>query len=467
MVLAVAMLALASQAMAVTQPIVVDISKATFPTQMAVQVCVGLFNRDDTVAGTAYSFFKTNDKEWLADTEGITNPYITPTADFLKKCMQTEGLAKGYIRYNATEMMITVPNLVTLAAVLDAVPLEDADPAIAAAGAPLVFDAVKEWEGFGYYDATNYMYTNYVNLTSTMSKMNPGLNVHTDPIFPKLTGKSDLGLVDFIVAKRLFNFFLNDGCIPLTRDHTLMDKMVATNPWPQPVRVYGYDDTFPLAGDLYEAETNCVKRHNLGQIASNGCSNLAFYSRKPPISTPILQNNDPPVPKAYNGSKTYVVLVMGDGDNLNFVKGSRREWMQKRVAYCTNTTSTRKNKCFPVLWSMSPVTLHAAPDWLRWYYQQAAKTKVPPLHSYPLPLHSSTLSLLPSSPPYPPPPFSPPFLLPPLFQADYFVLPPSGDLYAYPSLMEPAQQAEFVRNTEKDCYLMNTSGTVAWDFIGR
>ena len=26
--------------------------------------------------------------------------------------------------------------------------------------------------------------------------------------------------------RRLFNFFLNDGCIPLTRDHRLMDKMV-------------------------------------------------------------------------------------------------------------------------------------------------------------------------------------------------------------------------------------------------
>ena len=34
------------------------------------------------------------------------------------------------------------------------------------------------------------------------------------------------GLIDYIVAKKLFNFFLNDGCIPLTRDHRLMDKMV-------------------------------------------------------------------------------------------------------------------------------------------------------------------------------------------------------------------------------------------------
>ena len=40
-------------------------------------------------------------------------------------------------------------------------------------------------------------------------------------------------------------------------------------------QVYGYDDTMAVAGDLFEAETDCV--HDLGQVASNGCSNLAFY----------------------------------------------------------------------------------------------------------------------------------------------------------------------------------------------
>jgi hypothetical protein len=47
---------------------------------------------------------------------------------------------------------------------------------------------------------------------------------------------------------------------------------------------------------------------------------------------------------------------------------------------------------------------------------------------------------------------------------DYFVLPPSGDLYAYPTMMDPTDQASFVANTERDCVLMNTSATVAWEF---
>ena len=34
---------------------------------------------------------------------------------------------------------------------------------------------------------------------------------------------------------------------------------------------------------------------------------------------------------------------------------------------------------------------------------------------------------------------------------DWFVLPPSGHLYAYPSLMSDADQAAFVAATEADC----------------
>ena len=43
---------------------------------------------------------------------------------------------------------------------------------------------------------------------------------------------------------------------------------------------------------------------------------------------------------------------------------------------------------------------------------------------------------------------------------DYFVLPPSGDLYSYPGQFQPDDQERFVRRTERDCVLMNTSGTV-------
>jgi len=101
--------------------------------------------------------------------------------------------------------------------------------------------------------------------------------------------------------------------------------------------------------------------------------------------------------------------------------------MEQRVRYCTNSSIRpgMDQRCFPLLWSISPAIARVAPDMLNWYYNQSYLTK-----------------------------------------SDYFVLPPSGDLYSYPSMMENDDQGPYVANTEQDCVLYNTSGTVAWDFVG-
>ncbi len=50
-------------------------------------------------------------------------------------------------------------------------------------------------------------------------------------------------------------------------------------------------------------------------------------------------------------------------------------------------------------------------------------------------------------------------------QRDFFVLSPSGHLYAYPGHMSPAAQAAFVAATEHDAYIMNSSSTCEWEFF--
>ena len=57
---------------------------------------------------------------------------------------------------------------------------------------------------------------------------------------------------------------------------------------------------------------------------------------------------------------------------------------------------------YPLLWTMSPHVSHLAPDWAEWYARQLLKTGT-----------------------------------------DRFALPPSGHLYAYPSLFPPEQQEAF------------------------
>ena len=93
-------------------------------------------------------------------------------------------------------------------------------------------------------------------------------------------------------------------------------------------------------------------------------------SRQPRIETPLLQVQQPSsAEEPYNGSLTYVTFVIGDGDNINFVKGSRFDWMRARAAKCG---SGGGGGCFPLAWTLSPQLLHLAPSWARWYYAQVS-----------------------------------------------------------------------------------------------
>ena len=46
----------------------------------------------------------------------------------MSECFSTKNIVKGYIRYNFTQQQNIVPNLITLAAVMDAVLLQDDFP---------------------------------------------------------------------------------------------------------------------------------------------------------------------------------------------------------------------------------------------------------------------------------------------------------------------------------------------------
>lgn len=73
--------------------------------------------------------------------------------------------------------------------------------------------------------------------------------------------------------------------------------------------MYGYNDVYPIAGDIFEAETNCNSAHNMGQIATDGVNNLSYLNRRQSITTPMVTN--PIEAEEYNSSKTYMMFVMG------------------------------------------------------------------------------------------------------------------------------------------------------------
>ena len=169
----------------------------------------------------------------------------------------------------------TLPQVVTLASVLDAVVLDDS--ALSPEGATLLRDIATEWQDWSELSATQHMFENYASQTTVMSKTDPGWDMSdvsqiTDA---KITHSAAIFIFDFVVKKKLFNFCLLLGCVPLMAKHTLIETMAANNPWPKPVTVCGYDNTGSLAGSIYEAETKCTSTHNWGQVASDTANNMA------------------------------------------------------------------------------------------------------------------------------------------------------------------------------------------------
>jgi hypothetical protein len=157
------------------------------------------------------------------------------------------------------------------------------------------------------------------------------------------------------------------------------------------------------------------------KVATAHSSNLAFWSHLAPVvpSAPLTQPGAARI--AYNKSKTYVALVYGDMDNIDFVESFGRDHMQERVRRCAPPAAP----CFPLSWTLSPNLLTFAPAIMRWYYNVSLQTG----------------------------------------GRDWFIMPPSGTLYSYPGQMPDAVQADYVKQQNAQAFLMNTTGSVHWEWI--
>ena len=235
---------------------------------LAVQVCCGLFNRAPSNV-SCYTVSSASDLHWLSIVAPLlpSPPPFTPITAFMRACFASVA-SNATIEYDYKQQQELVPNILTVAAALAAVPLAPSSPFMPASPRPL-FNATSQWPpGTTPLQATRYVYHRWANVTRTVAMMNPGYDVHGHPLSlrPPLTQQPDLALADYIVKDSLFNFFLVDACVPGTEEHAFMQMVATSSLWEQPIAVWGYDDTFPVAGDLFEAETNCVPAHTMGQV---------------------------------------------------------------------------------------------------------------------------------------------------------------------------------------------------------
>jgi hypothetical protein len=394
---------------------VVDIDPATTPAmQLAVQACAGLYNRRR--GGSIYTVMSDKDAQWLEDLALKPSATINAAA-FLETCA-TEFPC---LRYSYSAQQRLLPNVLTVGAALGAVPLDDG---LTVACSHPAFDAIAEFAARNTPDlATKYVYDAYVNDTTGLAMLNPGYDDSGDASVwnPPLTRSMNAALVDFVFSQKLFVVFLVNGCIESTADNAVLSEIAAANPWPNPLGVYGYASYWNVfGGDLFEAQTTCLASRNMGAIASDSAGNLSFFaSRRKPIldAGELAQNKLEDV--AYDPSLTYVAFVVGDGDNIGMVTDARRDWFRQRVADCARTD----NSCAPLTWTISPHLSWIAPDVLEWYYDMSHATG-----------------------------------------KDYFMLPPSGDLYAYPASMGDATQDKFVAATEQDARILGADSTIDWEW---
>ena len=391
----------------------VEIVPETSPTlKLAAQACAGLYNRE--TGGSIYTVMKDKDTQWMEelDLEPIAT---TDPESFVATC----AAEFPCVRYSYTDQQILIPNILTVGAVLGAIPI---DETMSVSCTSPVFDAVTEFaERETAYLATKYVYENYVDQTTGLAMLNPGYDSGDSRVWdPALNRDAEPSLVDYIYSRKLFTIYLVNGCIESTQENALFTNIAKANPWASPIGVYGYADYWLVFGGyLFEAQTRCLESRNMGAIPSK-TSNLSFFStRRAPITEAGAVEQNPLEEITYDANLTYVAFVVGDGDNISYIMDSRSQWIRQRLADCEQQESS----CVPITWTISPHLPYIAPEVLEWYYEMSHRTG-----------------------------------------KDYFMLPPSGHLYAYPGSLAPSVQNEFVAATEQDALLLGTTSTIDWEW---
>ena len=297
---------------------------ASPPLNLAVQACAGLHNRK--VGGSVFVHFEASDQTWIDELKLKPTETVSAT-EFVQSCVAAFPTC---VRYQYKPQQEILPAILTAAAALEAVPL---DEGLGVTCASPVLDAVVVFKDLNTpVLATKYVIEQYAAQTTGLAMLNPGYNTHpTDPANPPFTGEMQPALVDYVFAHKLFVVFLVNGCIDGKPEKALLSSIVNAGHWPTPVGVYGYNNALMVAGGyVYEAQTRCLDSRNMGAIPSE-TTNLSFFSTRgeaPTLAKPMAQN--PLESVSYDPTRTYVAFVVGDGDNIQYMMTTRRDWFQKR-----------------------------------------------------------------------------------------------------------------------------------------
>ncbi len=220
-----------------------------------------------------------------------------------------------------------------------------------------------------------------------------------DPNLLAILPPNHLPLRDYLIASRTFVFYEPQGVLAAPAQLASTQRILAAAP--RGIPILGWFDSPTLTEE--NAFVQLASHYGKPIFGSEDVPNLSVLtafgrnqvrSQPAPPTTPPLEN------------KTYVVVAVPDGDNLDFI--ARR--MPQLWAEPERGT-------FPIAWSLSPLLADLAPPYLDYYYGTATPD-------------------------------------------DRFVLGPSGAGYLYPDYLGPGDLAPYLESTAR--YANETGMDVAW-----
>jgi hypothetical protein len=221
----------------------------------------------------------------------------------------------------------------------------------------------------------------------------------TDPNLLAILPPNRLPLRDYLIATKTFTFYEPQGALASPAQLASTQRVLAAAP--RGIPILGWFDSPTLTEE--NAFVQLASQYGKPIFGSEDVPNLSVLTafgrnrvrtQPAPPATPPLEN------------KTYLVVAVPDGDNLDFIAHRMRElWAEP------------ERGTFPIAWSLSPLLADLAPPYLDFYYGTATRD-------------------------------------------DRFILGPSGAGYLYPDYLGSGDLEPYLRTTSQ--YANETGMDVAW-----
>ena len=174
-----------------------------------------------------------------------------------------------------------------------------------------------------------------------------------DPDLLAILPPDQLALRDYLIATRTFVFYEPQGMLATPEQIASTQRILAVTP--RGIPILGWFPSPTLTEE--NAFIQLASRYGKSVFGSEGVPNLSVltaYGRNEVRSQPA----PPAAPPLQN--KTYAVVAVPDGDNLDFTSGRMRTlWAEP------------ERGTFPIAWSLSPLLADLAPPYLDYYYRTA------------------------------------------------------------------------------------------------